>query len=72
MGEEFGRLQEQALLGLPSLISPYGATSPAEFFAVVSEVFFEQPREMAALHPALYEELRILYRVDPLSWAGRQ
>jgi Mlc titration factor MtfA (ptsG expression regulator) len=72
MGEEFGRLQEQALLGLPSLINPYGATSPAEFLAVVSEVFFEQPRELAALHPALYEELRILYRVDPLSWAGRQ
>src|SRR5258708_10598440 len=68
MSEEFARLQRQAVIGEPSLFSPYGATSPAEFFAVVSEVFFEQPRAMAALHPALYEELRRLYRVDPSSW----
>ena len=68
MGAEFARLQQQAMIGEPSLFSYYGATNPAEFFAVVSEVFFEQPREMAALHPALYEELRSLYRVDPLAW----
>jgi Mlc titration factor MtfA (ptsG expression regulator) len=49
----------------PALFSYYGATNPAEFFAVVSEVFFEQPGEMAALHPALYEELRTFYRIDP-------
>ena len=53
----------------PSLFSYYGASNPAEFFAVVSEVFFEQPRHMAAMHPLLYEELRNLYRVDPASWA---
>src|ERR1700694_2579764 len=68
MAEGFARLQEQALLGQPSLFNYYGATSPAEFFAVVSEVFFEQPRSMASMHPALYAELRSLYRVDPLSW----
>ena len=68
MSEEFARLQEQALIQQPSLFSHYGATNPAEFFAVVSEVFFEQPRAMASMHPALYEELRSLYRVDPLSW----
>ena len=62
---EFARLQEQAVTQQPSLFSHYGATNPAEFFAVVSEVFFEQPREMAALHPTLYGELRTLYRVDP-------
>ena len=68
LGEEFARLQEQALTRQPSLFSHYGATSPAEFFAVVTEVFFEQPQAMAQMHPALYEELRSLYRVDPLSW----
>ena len=68
MSEEFARLQEHALIQQPSLLSYYGATNPAEFFAVVSEVFFEQPREMAAMHPALYEELRAFYRVDPSSW----
>ena len=68
LSEEFARLQFQAATQEPSLISYYGATNPAEFFAVVSEVFFEQPREMAALHPALYEELRALYRIDPSSF----
>ena len=68
MGAEFARLQQQAMIGEPSLFSYYAATNPAEFFAVVSEVFFEQPREMATLHPALYEELRSLYRIDPLNW----
>jgi Mlc titration factor MtfA (ptsG expression regulator) len=72
LGEEFGRLQAQVTTGQPSLFSDYGATDPAEFFAVVSEVFFEQPREMATLHPSLYDELRILYRVDPLAWPGME
>lgn len=62
---EFARLQELAITQQPSLFSYYGASNPAEFFAVVSEVFFEQPREMAAMHPALYEELRVFYRIDP-------
>jgi Mlc titration factor MtfA (ptsG expression regulator) len=68
LGEEFGRLQEEARDGQPTLFSHYGATSPAEFFAVVSEVFFEQPRQMAAEHPALYRELGRYYRLDPLNW----
>ena len=69
MSREFARLQECAATAQPSLFSHYGATNPAEFFAVVSEVFFEQPREMAAMHPALYGELRIFYRFDPASFA---
>ena len=68
MSEEFARLQQQAMLGEVSLFSHYGASNPAEFFAVVSEVFFEQPQAMAALHPALYAELRNLYRVDPVTF----
>jgi Mlc titration factor MtfA (ptsG expression regulator) len=68
LGEEFARLRQQAWLNEPALFSYYGATDPAEFFAVISEVFFEQPRRMAAEHPALYAELRDLYRVDPASW----
>ena len=70
MMEEFVRLQQQAATQEPSLLSYYGASNPAEFFAVVSEVFFEQPREMAAMHPALYDELRAFYRVDPSSFPG--
>ena len=51
-----------------SLFSDYGATDPAEFFAVISEVFFEQPQRMADEHPALYQELARFYRLEPLSW----
>ncbi len=43
----------------------YGATNPGEFFAVATEVFFEQPRELAAQEPALYDVLRRFYRQDP-------
>ena len=68
LSEEFARLQQQAHLGEPSLLNHYGALNPAEFFAVASEVFFTQPRDMAALHPALYTELRTFYRIDPASW----
>jgi len=68
LGDAFAKLQEQAREGRLSLFSHYGATDPAEFFAVVSEVFFEQPRRMAAEHAELYRELSQFYRVNPLSW----
>ena len=45
-----------------------GATNPAEFFAVASEAFLEQPERIAAEHPELYRELARLYCVSPLSW----
>ena len=51
-----------------SLFSDYGATDPAEFFAVVSEVFFERPARMNEAHTALYQELARFYRLDPLTW----
>ena len=69
MAEEFRRLQLQAQSGQSSLFDHYGATNPAEFFAVVSEVFFEQPQQLSALHPQLYQQLSRFYRLNPLSWA---
>jgi hypothetical protein len=68
MSTEYRRLREQLARGEPTLLSPYAATEPAEFFAVASEVFFERPLEMAQLHAALYGELARYYRVDPLAW----
>ena len=68
MSAEFALLQQRAASGQPSLLSDYGTTDPAEFFAVASEVFFEQPQRLAAEHAALYRELSGLYRVNPLSW----
>jgi len=69
LNAEFARLQQQASDYEPSLFSYYGATNPAEFFAVTSEVFFERPQEMAAHYPELYRELSEFYRVNPLSWS---
>ncbi|MCB1619220.1 MAG: zinc-dependent peptidase [Thiothrix sp.] len=68
MTREFETLQRAAFNGDPTLLSQYGATEPAEFFAVVTEVFFEQPRELAEQHPALFGELGQYYRVDPREW----
>ncbi len=70
LGQEYGALQERLLNQEASLLNPYAATDPAEFFAVCSEVFFEQPGHLAAGHPALYDELSRFYRVDPRYWDG--
>ncbi|WP_280156632.1 zinc-dependent peptidase [Piscinibacter sp. XHJ-5] len=66
--QEFESLQRQLALGGPSLFGAYAATDPAEFFAVASEVFFEQAARMALECPALYRELARFYRVDPVGW----
>jgi Mlc titration factor MtfA (ptsG expression regulator) len=43
----------------------YAAVNPGEFFAVVTEAFFDLPREMEAAKPDLYGVLRDFYRQDP-------
>jgi MtfA peptidase len=45
-------------------IDMYGATNPAEFFAVISEYFFEQPDLLKANHPELYEMLDRIYKME--------
>jgi Mlc titration factor MtfA (ptsG expression regulator) len=68
LSHEFEALRALVARGETGLIDSYGATNPAEFFAVVSEVFFEQPAALAAAHPALYREFVGYYSLDPLSW----
>lgn len=68
MGRAFADLQQRAARDEPTLLSHYGATDPAEFFAVASEVFFEQPAQLAAELPEVHAELVALYRIDPASW----
>jgi len=51
-----------------TVLNKYGATNPAEFFAVATEAFFEKSRQMRRQHPELYDELRGYYKVDPASW----
>ena len=70
LSQEFQHLQLRLAQGHTGLIEPYAATDAAEFFAVVSELFFEKPAELAALHPALYGELCGYYGVNPLHWTA--
>jgi Mlc titration factor MtfA (ptsG expression regulator) len=48
-------------------IDCYAATSPPEFFAVFTEVFFEQPALLKQQYPAVYEQLSRYYRQDPVT-----
>lgn len=68
LSDEFRLLKGMIALQQESLFSDYGASDPAEFFAVISEVFFEQPARMAEEHPALYQQLTLFYQLDPLGW----
>ncbi len=43
-------------------INMYGATSPVEFFAVISEYYFEQPELLKANHADVYEMLERIYK----------
>ena len=65
LGREYAALVEQARRQAHTDLDAYGATNPAEFFAVVTEAFFEKPLDMRARHPELYEELRAFYQQDP-------
>jgi Mlc titration factor MtfA (ptsG expression regulator) len=52
-------------------IDPYAAENPGEFFAVLSEVFFETPEAAHQEYPKVYEQLCLFYRQDPMSRAAR-
>lgn len=66
--EQFQKLQQQAQTGDESIFDYYGATNPAEFFAVASEVFFEKSDALKHEHPKLYEQLSMYYQLDPTTW----
>jgi Mlc titration factor MtfA (ptsG expression regulator) len=65
---EFEALSVAATLGQETLLDHYGATDQAEFFAVSTEAFFEQPRQLKHEHADLFDLLVEYYRVDPIEW----
>lgn len=67
-GDELESLRRAADAGELTVLDPYGAEDPAEFFAVATETFFERGAELRQRHPRLYDELRQFYRQDPASW----
>ena len=68
MTADFQKLVRQIERGQPTLLDQYGATNEAEFFAVCTESFFEQPRQLAAEHPRLYKLFCDYYRQDPATY----
>lgn len=69
---EFVKLQAKAGKGRKTVMDPYGATNPAEFFAVLTETFFEKPKSLHRKHPELYDEVKMFYQVDPLLWFDKE
>jgi len=65
MSSEFTKLRDAAANGRATLLDTYGATNPAEFFAVATECFFEQAKKLLARHAELYANLRDYYQQDP-------
>ncbi len=68
LGREFDLLRLRARNVSDGVLDDYGASSPAEFFAVATEAFFERGPALSARHARLYETLRGYYQVDPASW----
>jgi Mlc titration factor MtfA (ptsG expression regulator) len=67
LGAEYQRLLADLARRRRTLLDRYGATNPAEFFAVATETFFEQPVQLKKQHPGLYEQLSVFYKQDPAS-----
>ena len=70
--KEFEKLNQVALKnrdwGDYKFIGEYAATNEAEFFAVISERFFESPKSLKQKFPDLYNELKDFYKIDPEKW----
>ena len=71
MAKEFAQLRKATDRQRRPFLDPYGATDEAEFFAVVTEAFFDEPLELRKRHPDLYQLLRDYYRVEPAKWFER-
>jgi Mlc titration factor MtfA (ptsG expression regulator) len=62
LGPEYERLRTNPA---GSVLDEYGATNPAEFFAVATETFFTRPHELREQSAAMYATLRRYYGLDP-------
>lgn len=67
---EFARLRRELAEGGDSFLVAYGATNAAEFFAVATEQFFDEPRRLLREAPELYRVLRGYYQQNPVERAG--
>ena len=72
MSREYDLLLQKVARHKPDVLDEYGATNPAEFFAVSTEAFFEKPRQLRKKHPDLYDTLKGYYKLDPAEWMPDQ
>ena len=72
VNEEHTRLVADVQAGRKTLLDPYGAEHPVEFFAVATEAFFELPVELRDTHPELYAALRTYFHQDPAAAEERR
>jgi Mlc titration factor MtfA (ptsG expression regulator) len=63
----YRHLEERALRRRRTVVDPYAVENPGEFFAVTTELFFEQPHALQREYPGVYAELAAFYRQDPRS-----
>lgn len=68
LSHDYIELRDKAEHHKKDVIDSYGATNPAEFFAVATETFFERPEKLHEKHPELFEELKNYYNLDPREW----
>jgi Mlc titration factor MtfA (ptsG expression regulator) len=68
--ENYEKLCSDIEADRPTVLSEYGATDPAEFFAVATEAFFENPLKLKQHHTVLYDELKKFYQQDPATLFG--
>lgn len=72
MKREYEQLCEEAEHAVRDVIDWYGATNPAEFFAVTTESFFCNPLALQKAHHKLYNLFAEFYQLDPASWRKKQ
>jgi Mlc titration factor MtfA (ptsG expression regulator) len=72
MTAEFASLRAADDTGIPTLLDTYGATNPAEFFAVSVEAFFERPAALSSTHPRLYAELQSYFDQNPIEYSAER
>ncbi len=68
MNEHFARLRQEVAAGKESWLDEYAAEDALEFLAVLTEVFFECPHDVANEAPGLYAQLVDYYRQDPRTY----
>ena len=72
MRTEFASLRAADDTGIPTLLDTYGATNPAEFFAVSVEAFFERPSALRSRHPKFYAELQRYFNQSPIDYSAER